>query len=79
MSISEVAGTVLEYAAKGWPMLPLRTAVGTVQLGKSDCGGPCRHPLTPSVLCKALTPFGGLEIVATMALDVNRTFHRTRK
>ena len=46
----------LNYAEKGWHVLPLHTAVnGTCSCSKRDCGSPGKHPRTEHGLSDATT------------------------
>jgi hypothetical protein len=49
----------LDYAVRGWPVLPLHHPVGDAcSCGRADCASPGKHPRTPNGLKAATTDSG---------------------
>ena len=47
MSRSSTLEASLEYAARGWPVLPVHTVTeGRCSCGRQDCPAPGKHPRT---------------------------------
>lgn len=54
--MSETHGAAIDYAAAGWPVLPLHTAKdGRCSCGKADCPSPAKHPRLAHGLKEAST------------------------
>ena len=53
---SPLLSAALQYAAKGWGVIPLHNFVdGCCTCEKPDCGSPAKHPLTPNGVHAATT------------------------
>jgi hypothetical protein len=56
MNYSSCHAAARSYAERGWPVLPVHTAVGgRCSCGKSKCATPAKHPITPNGLKDATT------------------------